>query len=928
MPKKIFELAKEYDMRPLDLVEWLKGKNISVRNHMSSLDDDEIEKVKLLFIAENEQKATTTKKKKTKKKVTKKKVTKKKTAKKKTTKKTAKKKTTGSTVKKTSSMKGETVEDDSTVEKKKKKVVKKKTVIRRKTKEGTDKVQVDPTHEVENFTENVEGSEVKTESVTTSAEVTQEVDSATDSKTDENGVNGLRIVSRTQIKKAPEKEKTKDIEEDKASTRKFSPTYTPSKDPNNMVSPADASGDEDNKSKSENKKRLGGLATMMSTKKTSMSKSQLLTKDRADSEMKSYSTLNILGRPIYSERKRKKSFSGLGSQTEITEVKDSKRVVNIHKVVTADNLAQKLSQKFANLVDKCLEINLLIKPNDVIGLKLTEKIASLYGYRVENKAFDESTIIGGTKNEKIASKNLTERTPIITIMGHVDHGKTTLLDYIRNEKVAESEAGGITQHIAAYSVKVKKQNLTFLDTPGHAAFTSMRQRGASVTDIVVLVVAADDGVMPQTKESVNFCIQAEVPIIVAVNKMDKEGANPERVKTELSELGLTSEDWGGDVQFCNISALKGDGIDGLLESIALQAELLELKADKKAQVEGVVIESQIQAGRGPIATVLIQEGTLSKGNYLVVGESFGRARSLSDSYGKQLKEAGPSTPIQVLGLDNAPSPGDILNVVKNEREAKKVVSNRIADRKELETAPENKKVSLEDFFGSAPVAEGDEKKILKLLIRSDVNGSFEAIKQSVESLSNSEVEVQLVGGGVGAINDSDIQFADSAGAFIIGFNMRPISTARRIAERIGLEIKTYSIIYELINDIKLAMEGLLDPDVVEEFIGRSEVREAFSITKVGVIAGSYVTDGKIEVGCSIRLLRSGKIIFDGKMSSLKRFKDEVKEVKSGFECGIGLENFNDVKVGDIFEAYKLIEKKRTLEDVQKNSINEESTAHL
>jgi translation initiation factor IF-2 len=923
MPKKIFELAKEYDMRPLDLVEWLKGKDISVRNHMSSLNDDEIEQVKLLFIAENEQKVTTGKKKKAKKKVTKKKTAKK------ATEKTAKKKKTSSTIKKTSSKKGEIVEEEPILEEKKK-TIKKKTVIRRKTKEDPEQIQSESVPETEIFTEEIENKEVITESVTVTSEATIDVEDIPEVKTDENGTSGLRIVSRSKVKTEPVEEKPKEKDENKTTTRKFTPTYIPSKDPNNITSSADgtASADDENKSKSESKKRLGGLATMMSTKKTSMSKSQLLTKDRADTEMKSYATLNILGRPIYSERKRKKSFSGLGSQTEITEIKDSKRVVNIHKVVTADNLAQKLSQKFTNLVDKCLEINLLIKPSDAIGFKLSEKIAALYGYRVEDKAFDESTIIGGAKNEKIASKNLTERNPIITIMGHVDHGKTTLLDHIRNEKVAEGEAGGITQHIAAYSVKVKKQNLTFLDTPGHAAFTSMRQRGASVTDIVVLVVAADDGVMPQTKESVNFCLQAEVPIIVAVNKMDKEGANPERVKTELSELGLTSEDWGGDVQFCNISALKGDGIDGLLESIALQAELMELKADKKAQVEGVVIESQIQAGRGPIATVLIQEGTLSKGHFLVVGESYGRARSLSDSYGKQLKEAGPSTPIQVLGLDNAPNPGDILNVVKNEREAKKVVSNRIADRKELETAPEKKKMSLEDFFGSAPVAEGDEKKVLKLMIRADVNGSFEAIKQSVESLSNSEVEVKLVGGGVGAINDSDVQFADSASAFIIGFNMRPISTARRIAERIGLEIKTYSIIYELINDIKLAMEGLLDPDVIEEFIGRSEVREAFSITKVGVIAGSYVTDGKIEVGCSIRLLRSGKIIFDGKMSSLKRFKDEVKEVKSGFECGIGLENFNDVKVGDIFEAYKLIEKKRTLEDVEKKSMNEEPLAHL
>jgi translation initiation factor IF-2 len=494
-------------------------------------------------------------------------------------------------------------------------------------------------------------------------------------------------------------------------------------------------------------------------------------------------------------------------------------------------------------------------------------------------------------------------------MGHVDHGKTTLLDYIRKAKVAAGEAGGITQHIGAYSVDVKGTKLTFLDTPGHAAFGAMRQRGANVTDLVILVVAADDGVMPQTKESIRFCKNAGVNVIVAVNKMDKEGANPEKIKQELMEFELTPEEWGGDTQYVPISALQGDGIDDLLEAVQLQTEMMELRSDPKGRAAGVVIESKVEQGRGPLATILVQSGTLKKGDSVVVGETWGRARSLMDSTGKMLKEAGPSVPVQVLGLNEAPSPGDIMAVAKNDKEAKKVVANRVDERKALELASSKKVKSLEDFF--ADVSSG-EKKILKLLVRSDVQGSFEAIKNSIESLGNDEVGVQVIGGGVGAITDNDVEMAASSEGYIIGFNMRPMTTARRLAEQKGIDIKTYSIIYELINDIKLALEGMLEPEFTEKFIGRAQVKDTFNIPKIGLIAGSSVIDGKIERGCNIRLLRDGKIVFDGKLSSLKRFKDDVKEVKNGLECGIALEGFNDVKVDDLFEAYILEKKERKL----------------
>jgi translation initiation factor IF-2 len=655
------------------------------------------------------------------------------------------------------------------------------------------------------------------------------------------------------------------------------------------------------------KKRMGDLVAAVG-KKVSTGKKDI-TMLRAEEEMKFASQL--VGKAIYTPAKKKKVYIGPTQKTLITEVKESKRVIDVHGVVTAAELAQKLSLKFELFANKLLELNLLVKPADYIGLKLASEIATLYNYRVEDKAFSEEALINKKTDEDKSSLPL--RNPIITIMGHVDHGKTSLLDYIRKAKVASGEAGGITQHIGAYSVQVKNSTLTFLDTPGHAAFASMRQRGANVTDIVVLVVAADDGVMPQTVESIRFCKNAGVPIIVAVNKIDKPAANPDKVKQGLMEFSLLPEEWGGETQYVHVSALTGEGVDHLLESIQLQAEIMELRETPKGAAEGVVIESKIETGRGPVATILVQKGTLNKGDSIVVGETHGRARSLMDFSGKMLNSAGPSTPVQILGLESVPTPGDILNVVKNEREASKIVENRINERKALaNTAPEAKKVSLEDFFATAQNNSEVEKRILNLIVRSDVQGSYEAIVNAVERLGNDEVSVSVIGGGVGAITDNDVNLAASSKGFILGFNMRPVTTARRIAEDKGVDIKTYSIIYELINDVTLALEGMLTPERVEKYIGRAQVKETFLIPKVGTIAGCGVIDGKIERGCNIRLLREGKIIYDGKLTTLKRFKDEVKEVKNGYECGMSLENFNDIKAQDIIEAYIMEEKKRTL----------------
>ncbi len=925
MPKKIFELAKELDMGALDLVEKLKGDGFNVRNHMTSLSDDDVVKILDGFKTASEPvaKKKATKKKATstatatatKKKVTKKKVTKKATA----------------------------ADSSSTVVKKAADASKKKTVIRKKS-EPEKEVEVVLQQE-----ETIESAASASSSPKVIKKVVVKKKASDDPSSGEEKASetlkeafGLRVVSRPVGEEAAEaqegaveatavaedtKEPGKELYKEKM--HKFTPVFIPEKkEGESSESGAAAKSEsgttekEGEKKEQDSKKRLGGLASLMSSKKAG-SKSQVLNQVRADSELKSYAALSGTGRPIYTQVKRKRTYSGPSKGTEITELKEAKRIVKLHGGATAVELAKKLKIKLKEMVDKCLDMNLLVKAEDSIGIKLAEEISGLYEYRVEDVSFNEDEVIGKVNLTDEAKDKLPLRDPVITIMGHVDHGKTTLLDFIRDEKVADGEAGGITQHIGAYSVKTKSgKNLTFLDTPGHAAFANMRQRGADLTDIVILVVAADDGVMPQTKESVRFVQEAGVQLIVAINKMDKEGVNPDRVKNELTEFSITPEEWGGETQMVPISALKGDGVDELLDAVALQAEMMDLRADPKGSAEGVVIESKVEPGRGPVATVLVQTGTLSKGDSIVVGESFGRARSLVNHQGKQVSKVGPSIPVQILGLNEAPSPGDNLNIVKNEREAKKIVQNRIDDRKKLENMPTKSTVSLEDFF-SQNADDITEKKTLNILVRSDVQGSFEAIKGSLEALTNSEVEVKMIGGGVGPVSDSDVQLADASSAIIVGFNMRPSTTARRLAEEKGIEIRTYSIIYKLIDDVTMALEGMLDPEFIEKYIGRVEVKETFSVPKIGTIAGSVVIDGSIQVGCQVRLLRAGKIVFDGKMSSLKRFKDDVKEVKSGYECGVGLEGYNDVKVGDLFEAYIMQEKKRSLEDLAKEDIARE-----
>lgn len=887
MAKKVYELANELGVGALDLVEKLKSMGFNVRNHMASLTDEELVKAKAAY-AVPEKKASPSKK---------------------------------AVVRKVIKREAPPVVEEAPVAPKEEEAV---ALAPEAEKEAPQEVA--PIQAAE-ATEAAPVAEDKPKVVTvkrkTKAQKEEEDKRAVEAKEE-----AAAQAAAEQAARANQPEPTaasyntskirdpkKDYYEEKRHT--FTPVFIPEetkvetpekKAQDARLMPRRPDETENLSDEEKDKKRMGDLAAAMGKKGVGAGKKDI-TVIRADEELKYASAL--VGKAIYTPAKRKKIYSGPTQRTLITEVKESKRVITIHGVITAEDLAQKLSVRFDAFANRLLEINLLVKADDYIGVKLAGQIAALYNYRVEDVAFNEEAVLN--KNLGEDKSEFPTRNPIITIMGHVDHGKTSLLDYIRKAKVASGEAGGITQHIGAYSVNVKNAMLTFLDTPGHAAFAAMRQRGANVTDIVVLVVAADDGVMPQTVESIRFCKNANVPVIVAVNKIDKPAANPDKVKQGLVEFGLLPEDWGGETQYVHVSALTGDGIDNLLEAIQLQAEIMDLRENPKGPAEGIVIESKIEVGRGPVTTILIQKGTLAKGDAIVVGETSGRARSLMDYTGKMLNTAGPSTPVQILGLENVPSPGDVLNVVKNEREATKIVDNRINERKALaNTSIEAKKVSLEDFFATAQNNSEAEKKVLKLIVRSDVQGSFEAIRTAVEQLGNNEVSVEVIAGGVGAITDNDVNLAASTQAFIMGFNMRPVTTARRLSEEKGVDIKTYSIIYELINDVTLALEGMLTPEKVEKYIGRAQVRETFAIPKVGTIAGTAVVDGKIERGCNIRLLRDGKIIYDGKLTTLKRFKDEVKEVKNGYECGMSLENFNDVKTEDIIEAYIMEEKKRTL----------------
>ncbi len=559
-------------------------------------------------------------------------------------------------------------------------------------------------------------------------------------------------------------------------------------------------------------------------------------------------------------------------------------------------MAHEMGVKSGEIIKKLMDLGTMVTLNQNIDFDTAQVLAHDYGYEVKKTGFEETEHLDVTEDK---AEDLLHRPPVVTVMGHVDHGKTSLLDAIRKARVAQGEAGGITQHIGAYRVNLSKGALTFLDTPGHEAFTSMRARGASVTDIVILVVAADEGIMPQTVEAINHAKAAGVPIIVAVNKMDKPEADPEKIKRQLSEHQLLSEDWGGEVIFAPVSAKSGEGIEHLLEMLLLQAEVLELKANPNKPAKGVVIESRLDKGRGPIATLLIQEGTLKVGDTVIAGVSFGRVRAMINDQGQNIDQAGPSDPIEILGLSTVPNAGEVIHAVGEDGIAKIVAEHR-EDKERAAKMSVGGKVTLEDLFAKIQKGEIHE---LKLVLKGDVQGSVEAVRDALNKLSTDKVAVNIIHSGVGGVTESDVMLASASNAIIVGFNVRPDIKAMNLAEREEVDLKVYDIIYNAIDEIRKAMEGMLAPTEKEKYLGRAEVRNVFNISKVGTVAGCYVVDGVLQRNAKVRLLRDNVIIYSGKLNSLKRFKDDAKEVQQGYECGLGLENFNDIKVGDVVEVF-------------------------
>ncbi|HZR81962.1 MAG TPA: translation initiation factor IF-2 [Candidatus Binatia bacterium] len=594
-------------------------------------------------------------------------------------------------------------------------------------------------------------------------------------------------------------------------------------------------------------------------------------------------------------------------RTEITTPSARKRIVRISEVITVGDLAREMGLKAGEVIKKLMDLGVMATMNHVLDFDHAALVASEFDYTVENVAFDAEKEIEGAAAEETRGEAVV-RDPVVTVMGHVDHGKTSLLDAIRATHVAEGEAGGITQHIGAYTVDVRDRRITFLDTPGHEAFTAMRARGAKLTDLVVLVVAADDGVMPQTAEAINHSRAAEVPIIVAMNKIDKPEADIERTKQSLADHGLVPEDWGGDTIFAPVSAKTHEGIDHLLDMILLQSDVLELRAHPETRARGTIVEAKLDRGRGPVATVLIQDGTLKSGDPYVVGLQYGRVRAMLDSQGRKVDEAGPSTPVEILGLSGVPDAGDQFAAVADEATARQVAEHRREKQRQTELSKPSK-ISLDDLYKQL---EKGSVKELRVVLKTDVQGSIDALRDALSRLSNDEVQLTVLHASVGGVTESDVLLASASNAIIIGFNVRPEAKAAALAEREGVDIRLYTIIYDAINQVREALEGMLSPTIRERTVGRAEVRQVFGISGAGVIAGSSVTDGKIQRGALARLLRDHAVIHTGKIGSLRRFKDDVREVAAGYECGIGLESFSDVKPGDVIEVYEVEEVARRI----------------
>lgn len=616
--------------------------------------------------------------------------------------------------------------------------------------------------------------------------------------------------------------------------------------------------------------------------------------------------LNDINKETEKNNKKNKNQKGIketkpmnNKTTRDVEITEDIKVIQLPPTVSIKDFAGHLNVAPTEIIKVLMKRGTIANINQEIDYELASEIAETYDVIIEPE--EEKDVMEEVFGELMDDeKDLEKRPPVVVVMGHVDHGKTSLLDAIRSTHVTTGEAGGITQHIGASSISLNGQKITFLDTPGHEAFTAMRMRGAQVTDIAILVVAADDGVMPQTIEAINHAKAANVQIIVAMNKIDKPSANPDRVKQELADQGLIVEDWGGDIICVPVSALKREGIDNLLEMVLLVAEMGDLKANPKRKARGTIIEAQLDKGRGPVATVLVQSGTLQIGDPIVAGSAYGRIRAMIDSKGKQVKKAGPSTPVEILGLSEVPIGGDMFYVANSDKQARQVAERIKAQGRVQMIGQTPNKVSLDDLF--TQIQEGKMKE-LNIIIKADVQGSVEAVRQSLEKLSNDEVRIRTIHGGVGTITESDVQLASASGAIIIGFNVRPETATKAYADREQVDIRLYRVIYNAIDDIKAAMKGMLDPEFVEKVIGHAEIRQTFKVSGVGTIGGAYVTDGKLVRNAGVRIVRDGIVMYEGNLASLKRFKDDAKEVATNYECGVMFEKYNDIKEGDIVEAF-------------------------
>ncbi len=615
--------------------------------------------------------------------------------------------------------------------------------------------------------------------------------------------------------------------------------------------------------------------------------------------------VSIEPRAMVSPRRKRRDAAAPAPAPVAARPRDEKRVVRVEGQIAVGELARQLGAKAPEVQRRLMALGTMVSINQSIDLETARKVAAEFGSEVQDVAFKEDVFLAP---QEAVSGNREPRPPVITVMGHVDHGKTSLLDAIRRTNVVAGEAGGITQHVGAYQVERDGHRLTFIDTPGHEAFTAMRARGAQVTDIVVLVVAASEGIMPQTVEAIDHARAAEVPIVVAINKCDLPGANPQQVRQRLMSHNLVPEEFGGDVLCVEVSALKGTNLEKLLEALVLQAEVLELGADPKLRGSGVVLEAHLDRGRGPVATVLVQQGTLRPGDSVVAGTVLGRVRAMEDENGARVAEASPSTPVQVFGLSGVPDAGEVISAVESERVAKQIVDHRMGELRAKQSTPARAR-SLEDLFAGA---DGSGAKQLRIVLKADVQGTVEAVRDALTKLSTEEVEVQVIHSGVGGVTESDVMLARASDAIVVGFHVRPDPAARRAADGHGVDVRVYQIIYELTDEVRKAMAGLLPPKLTEQFVGRAEVRKTFSVPRLGTIAGCYVSEGLVRRGGQCRLLRDGVQVYEGKVGSLKRFKDDAREVQSGFECGIGIEGYNDLKVGDVIETFAIEEKPATL----------------